>query len=142
MAGPAPKDASQRRRRNSSQAERILPIGGWKGKPPAWPMSGVSEPPAWKVLWAKPQAAIWAGQGYDDVVALLARITHEIATSESLPSPALITTKTALEDRLGLSPKAAQVLRLRMAEDEVAEKRDEAKPSRMTSKQAQLKIVG
>ncbi len=47
-----------------------------------------------------------------------------------------------MEDRLGLNPKALRSLLWEVTSDEVAERRDESKVSKATSKRAELKVVG
>lgn len=140
MPGPAPKDPSSRRRRNASVGKTLLPADGRKGDAPEWPL-GSSEPDVWADLWATPQSSAWERHGWTRVVARYS-VLLGLAEDPELMTAALLGEVRQLEDRLGLNPKAMRSLLWEVTEDEVAEKRDETKPSKATSKRAELKIVG
>jgi hypothetical protein len=67
-----------------------------------------TEREAWARLWATPQAFAWERLGWMDTVARYCRLLVE-ASRPGAP-PALHAQATALEDRLGLTPKAMRLL--------------------------------
>lgn len=140
MPGPAPKDPSSRRRRNAAVGKTLLPADGREGATPVWPLSSI-EPAVWSDLWSTPQASAWERHGWTRVVARYALLLGLAEDVESM-SAALLGEVRQLEDRLGLNPKAMRSLLWEVTDDEVAEKRDESKPSRGEQKRAELKIVG
>lgn len=107
-----PKPDGQRRRRNLAAHEwRYLPDGPNGMDPPPMPAKGRRGPwtleakRAWLVWWASPMARVWTEA---DSVSLrrALRLVDAIAAGRSEEHSAL----TALEDRLGLSPKARRLL--------------------------------
>lgn len=89
----------------------ILPGEGRQGPPPAWPLPGrtlKAERDAWRELWATPQAWAWEQLGWSRNVARYCRVM--VAAEARDASPALLAQATALEDRLGLTPKAMRLL--------------------------------
>lgn len=101
-----------------------LPAEGRKGRPPAWPIAGPMTPEereAWKQLWRTPQAVAWERLGWTRTVARYCRAL--VAAEKPDASPALHAQVTALEDRLGLTPKAMRLLLWEIASDELAERR-------------------
>lgn len=108
---PAPKPDGHKRRRNLAAHEwRYLPDGP----------SGIEAPPmptkrrgkwtneaksAWMEWWASPMARVWVEA---DKVALrrAIRLLDDIASGHSTEHAAL----TAIEDRLGLTPKSRRLL--------------------------------
>ncbi|MEU4781038.1 hypothetical protein [Micromonospora sp. NPDC023633] len=119
-----PKDNPARR--NARVGPLILPARGREGDPPAWPLPGRAssdELAAWAQLWGTPQAVAWERLGWTRTVA---RYCRAMVRSE-LPdaSAAIMGQVTALEDRLGLTPKAMRLLLWTVAADEVAERREQ-----------------
>jgi hypothetical protein len=112
MADPnLPKPDGQRRRRNASPSWRYLPAGPSGIEPPPmpkrnrqgrWTNDALS---AWREWWASPMALAWVEA---DKVALkrALRLLDDLAAGRSDNHGAL----TALEDRLGLTPKARRAL--------------------------------
>ena len=103
----------------------LLPAGGRKGKTPRWPLPGhedLFELNAWHQLWATPQAVAWERLGWTRTVARYCRVM--VAAEQDGASAALLSQAVALEDRLGLTPRAMRMLLWQIAPDEVAEKRD------------------
>lgn len=101
-----------------------LPAEGRQGEPPTWPLSGRptrAEQEAWAQLWATPQAVAWERLGWTRTVARYCRAM--VAAEARDASPALLAQVTALEDRLGLTPKAMRLLLWEIVADEVAERR-------------------
>lgn len=113
-------------RRNARVGVLWLPAKGRQGDPPPWPLpSGRSaaEKAAWIQLWRTPQAHAWELLGWTRTVGRYCRL---MCRAEELDSyAALHAQATALEDRLGLTPKAMRLLLWQIAPDEVAEKRAE-----------------
>lgn len=133
---PAPKPDAVRR--NARVGPMLLPVGGRKGDPPAWPLSAASaaEKKAWTQLWATPQAVAWERLEWTRTVARYCRVMI-VAEMRGAPA-AVLAQATVLEDRLGLTPKSMRMLMWDIARDEVAEKRDE----QATSARGRIKAVG
>lgn len=122
MSGPAPKPASERRRRNAPIANTVkLPAEGRKGTPPAWPFPGSLDERGktiWADLWATPMAVAWERMRYTDIVARYVVLRQQVealfATTGRMNGSvmqSLLSETRQIEDRLGLSPMA--MLRLR-----------------------------
>lgn len=108
-----------------------LPAEGRKGEPPAWPLPGdptADEKAAWVDLWGTPHAVAWASLGWTRTVARYCRLMVRCEDPEA--SAALLAAATAMEDRLGLTPKAMRLLLWSIVEDETAEKRSTRSPDR------------
>jgi len=123
MPGPPPKIDPVRR--NARTGPRMLPAGGRQGKPPAWPFEGrhfKGEAEAWRALWVTPQAAAWEELGWTRVVARYCR--YMLWAQQPLATAQTLSHVVALEDRLGLTPKAMRMLLWEISSDEVAEKRE------------------
>jgi hypothetical protein len=112
MANPAPKPDGQRRRRNVDAHQwRYLQDGPSGIEPPPMPSKGKRGPwtndakSAWLEWWASPMARVWLES---DKVALrrALRLVDDISAGRGTEHSAL----TALEDRLGLTPKARRFL--------------------------------
>jgi hypothetical protein len=99
------------RRRNPRVGPLKLPGEGRQGPPPRWPLAGrtlKAERDTWTRLWATPQAWAWEQLGWTDTVARYCRLLVE-ASARHAP-PGTHAQATALEDRLGLTPKAMRLL--------------------------------
>lgn len=108
-----------------------LPAEGRKGDPPSWPLDGrqsAAEKRAWTDLWATPQAVAWERLGWARTVARYCRFMLQAESPSA--SPALLAQVTAMEDRLGLTPKAMRLLLWEIVRDEVAEQRQQATGAR------------
>lgn len=124
-------------RRNARVGPLLLPAHGRAGDPPNWPLIGkpnAAEARAWHELWATPQAVAWETLGWVRTVARYCRVMVE-AEKRKAPA-ALLAQAVALEDRLGLTPKAMRMLLWQIASDEVAEKREQ------TSVRGRIRAVG
>lgn len=122
MPGPAPKFDPVRR--NARGGPLQLPTEGRKGKTPAWPLPGEpadEEREAWAELWRTPQAVAWERLGWTRTVGRYCRVM--VAAERDDASAQLLAQATALEDRLGLTPKAMRLLLWEVVADEVAEQR-------------------
>lgn len=138
MSGPAPKPASERRRRNAPLANTVkLPSGGRVGDPPRWPLAGRA-PKVWAELWSTPQAAAWERLGWSRVVARYVFVLSLCENPETMTA-ALLAEARQMEDRLGLSPMAMLRLRWEVSPDEVGESR--ADKVAATTRRRSLKVV-
>lgn len=110
-------------RRNARVGPLRLPAEGRQGDPPPWPLPGrqtKAEKAAWEQLWRTPQAVAWERLGWTRTVARYCRV---MVRAELTTEPPLLAQATALEDRLGLTPKAMRLLLWEISSDEVAEQR-------------------
>lgn len=101
-----------------------LPAEGRKGATPAWPLDGEAmqgEARAWEQLWRTPQAVAWERLGWTRTVARYCRIL--VASEAPEAPPALLAQVTAMEDRLGLTPKAMRLLLWEVTADEMSDRR-------------------
>lgn len=120
MAGPAPKPASQRRRRNAPErGEWITLPAENKGATPRWPLEGRT-PAGWVELWRTPQAFVWEMQG-EAVVYVVARyllLRTELSdpTNKNSGVVGFWTELRQLEDALGISPSGMKSLRWQVGE--------------------------
>ena len=111
-------------RGNRGRGPLKLPAEGRRGRPPSWPLEGrptPSESRAWAQLWATPQAVAWQRLGWTRTVARYCRLLIECERPDAQPTR--LAQATALEDRLGLTPKAMRLLLWEIVADEVAEQR-------------------
>jgi hypothetical protein len=89
----------------------VLPAEGRQGEPPTWPIPGrmtQAQEQAWAALWATPQAVAWEAMGCTRTIARYTRLL--VACERPGATAAVHAQATALEDRLGLSPKAMRML--------------------------------
>ena len=130
------------RRRNARVGPIDLPAKGRTGRTPAWPLPGPAdrdERAAWVQLWKTPQAHAWEQLGWTRTVARYCRV---MVASERPGAPSsLLAQVTAMEDRLGLTPKAMRLLLWRIAPDEVAERREEKTSTPSPSRARRLRAV-
>ncbi len=113
-------------RRNPRVGPLILPAEGRRGRTPAWPLPGkasAEERAAWVVLWKSPQAVAWERLGWLRTVGRYCRVMVRAESPDA--SAAILGQVAALEDRLGLTPKAMRLLLWSVASDEVGAKRAE-----------------
>ena len=96
-----------------------------------------AEREAWAQLWRTPQAVAWERLGWTRTVARYCRVM--VAAESRDATAALLAQAVALEDRLGLTPKAMRLLLWQIATDEVATKRDDS-PQR--GARGRIKAVG
>lgn len=125
-------------RRNARVGPVMLPAGGRAGDPPVWPLPGRISPAereAWAQLWRTPQAVAWEQLGWTRTVARYCRVMVEAEKRDA--TAAMLAQVTALEDRLGLTPKSMRLLLWQIAEDEVGQKREQSKGAR-----GRIKAVG
>lgn len=141
MARP-PKHNPQRG--NAAVGIVRLPASGRKGPTPPFPLYEhavidyrTREETVWEQLWKTPQAVAWERLGWTRAVARYCRmvVASEIPRaevhckqcgelSEAIKlEPALLGQVAAMEDRLGLTPKAMRLLLWIIDHDEIAEAR-------------------
>lgn len=117
----------------------ILPAEGRKGDPPPWPLADSmddDECDAWVQLWSTPQAVAWETLGWTRTVARYCRVM--VAAEDREATAAILAQATALEDRLGLTPKAMRLLLWSVASDEVGQKRQQP----VAGARGRIKAVG
>jgi hypothetical protein len=125
--GPPPKPASQRRRTNPTVAMVQLPLEGYDGDVPDFPLDHPSmrELDRWNVLWRLPVAIMWARQRCELVVARYVRNCLTIEQGGvSVATAHLNAEVRQQEDRLGLSPMALLRLRWEVLPDQIEEQRE------------------
>lgn len=134
--GPLSKDPEQRRRRNlPSQAKVQLPMEGYTGPIPDWPLVERTELEAerWERIWRTPMAAQWVRMGIEPVVARYVRLALQAESFDHATSVAMSNIKgeaRQLETLLGLNPSALKRLEWEIVADEVEEQRETAAPRR------------
>jgi hypothetical protein len=102
---------------------RRLPKSGRKGPAPEWPLEEYrpGEMPIWVALWKLPQAVAWEEQSVERAVARYVRLLNSAETApQPLMASALYAQVAAMEDRLGLTPKAMRLLLWVIEDDDVS----------------------
>lgn len=88
MPGPLP-DPHARRRNKPTIPSVDLPAGGYRGhtpKPPTWVTLGEAGLAWWKWAWRTPQAARWAGGGFEVLLARRASLEDDLAALDRISS--------------------------------------------------------
>lgn len=129
------KPEGQRVRRNLPTVNDPLPMEGWQGDIPEWPLAvGLElELERWERLWRTPMAAKWVRMHIDTVIARYVRTALQAESLDHDTSVAMSNIKgeaRQLEMQLGLTPKALQGLHWEIVADELEEKREAAPPRR------------
>jgi hypothetical protein len=139
-SGPAPDPNALRRDRKSDGEWLTLPSEGRVGDVPAWPFeqSNARELSLWSSLWSKPVAIIWQRDQQFEYVAMYVRTFVE--AEERGASAAYRTLVRQMAGELLLTIPAMLAARVKIAADEVAEKRDVPK-SRPKSARDRMKVV-
>lgn len=142
-SGPPPDpNALRRDRKEDKQGWTLLPAGGRKDPAPKWPLVSLvdeledSEAPdrviqavtereareqdLWGQLWATPQAVVWERLGWSFEVAMYVRL---LAAAERSADTKSLAEARMWSDRLGLNPAAMLRNRWKIADDEVAQRR-------------------
>lgn len=112
-----------------------LPVGGFEGEVPEFPVPDAAGRilSVWASLWRTPQAAAWAVQPWRwSHVADLARLMVLVEDPDT-PVGAYTHLRQARAD-LGLTPAGLIENGWAIAEDEVAERRDEVSAGRQSSR--------
>lgn len=102
---PTPKPPGQRRRRNAVAGIQTLSGGEPLAKPDC-PVRNRQVQRWWDAAWGSPMAAAWSAGD----LAALERLAQLWGSFVADPNPQVATVIVALEDRLGLSPKARRQL--------------------------------
>lgn len=147
-SGPAPDPNALRRGRADDRGWTTLPVEGFKGETPTFPLPKISvydiywadkqrvkefdedgtaalwdaEVNLWEILWAKPQAFMWAKLGLEYEVAAYVRAFIESTSAES--NSGLKTAVLRMASEVGLSLPGMASLRWKFSEDEVAARRE------------------
>lgn len=126
-SGPAPDPNALRRDRKDDAAWVTLPAR-FDGDVPAYPLVGGAgaELALWAELWEKPQAAMWSQLGLKWEVAAYVRAFTESTLPEA--SAGLKTAVLRMAAEIGLSLPGMHALRWKFSVDEVAARREAAKP--------------
>lgn len=141
-SGPAPDPNALRRARKDDAQWTTLPSEGREGPTPEWPLTDATarELVLWERWWHKPEALLWETDGSEDYVALTVRMFAE-AEVEKASAENRKTVRMMMAD-LYLTRDAKARARIRIAEDETAEKRDaKAAPAKRASARDRLKVV-
>lgn len=146
-SGPAPDPNALRRDRKDDAAWTVLPIEGYSGEVPAFPLETVPcydiyyedkrrvkefDPEAtaarrdreialWEALWEKPQAFMWAKLGLKYEVASYVRAFIESTGPDS--NSGLKTAALRMAAEIGLSLPGMHAMRWKFSEDELSVKR-------------------
>jgi hypothetical protein len=127
-SGPAPDPNALRRDRKDDAGWTVLPAEGRKGKkPPSFPLIDPSarELQIWVKLWKLPQAILWEKNQQELAVAFHVRTMCEAERADAQANLRTLVRQQAGE--LLLTIPAMYSARVRIAEDEVAAKRTQAK---------------
>lgn len=102
-------------------------MDGYQGPIPDWPLDEptAAEQARWERLWRTAQAAQWVKLHIDLFVARYVRLALavEAETRNNVATAQTLTALTSMEDRLGLSPKALQLLSWKIVAEESGEQR-------------------
>ena len=122
-SGPAPDPLALRRDRRDDAAWVTLPVEGFQGVVPEFPLSDALtfELSLWLRLWGKPQAAMWSKLGLEFEVAAYVRAFLESTVAEA--SAGLKTAVLRMGAEIGLSLPGMHSLRWRFSEDELGSRR-------------------
>lgn len=127
--GRPPDPNALRRDRLSDAGWTVLPAEGRAGPAPEWPLTEASarEAALWSALWAKPQALLWERNQQAFEVALHVRCLAEAETAGAATSLRTLVRQQA--DALLLTMPAMHMTRVRIAGDELGERRPARPPA-------------
>lgn len=140
-SGPAPDpNALRRDRKDDAAGWSSLPVAR-EGDVPEFPLPDVSgrELMLWESYWRKPQAILWERNGQQLEVALHVRTFAEAEKADSAAS-----LRTLVRQQMGellLTIPAMLAARVRIADDEVAARREVVRPERSSSARDRLKAL-
>lgn len=141
-SGPKQDPNALRRDRKDDAGWTTLPAEGRPGAAPAWPLTQATprEKVLWERWWARPEALIWEADGSIDYVALTVRMFAEAEVTKASAENRK-TVRLMMAD-LYMTRDAKDRARIRVAADEVAEKREERAPAkRATSARDRMTVV-
>lgn len=153
-SGPAPDPSALRRDRRDDGSWVTLPVEGFAGEVPVYPLPKISvydvyyvdkkrvkefDPDAtevrwdaevslWETLWRKPQAFMWAKLGLEFEVAAYVRAFIESTGPDS--NSGLKTAALRMAAEIGLSLPGMHSLRWKFSEDELSARRGADVPAR------------
>lgn len=153
-SGPAPDPTALRRDRKDDGSWVTLPVEGFAGEVPAYPLQKIavydiywvdkqrvkeldpdatearwdSEVSLWESLWRKPQAFMWAKLGLEFEVAAYVRAFIESTGPDS--NSGLKTAALRMAAEIGLSLPGMHSLRWKFSEDELSARRGADVPAR------------
>ena len=110
LSGRHPDPNSERTRKGGRDFV-VLPVTGYDGGAPAWPLPdtesielGLAEQTIWEELWRTPQAFAWAQPGEQWRLRQVALYARTLARCETFDAPAgLLAQLERMGDRIGLS---------------------------------------
>lgn len=128
-SGPPPDPNALRRDRKDDADWLTLPAGVREDEPPEWPLAGCTarEAELWAKMWAKPQGHAWEKLGLEFEVGLMVRRMAEAELPASHTSTGTLVRQ--MMDSLGLTVPGMRSNRWKLADDELAEKREETAPA-------------
>ena len=141
-SGPAPDpNALRRDRKDDAAGWTVLPAFSSVSAVPVWPLAGLAprEEDLWAKHWAMPQSVLWLKNGLELQVAMYVRTFVE-AEVPGAPTSTRTLLKQLANDLL-LTLPAMLAARVRIADDEVAEKRAELKVVSRSSARDRLKAL-
>lgn len=132
----AEKKTPQTIRRLNSSRITTLPVEGRKGAAPKWPLdtSSPAELKRWKLLWAKPQAALWEAMSLELEVAQFTRIS--VRSEEAGAPVTLLGEARRRADGLLLSPTSMFKTQVQLIDTETGTK------AAITDIEAYRRLVG
>lgn len=139
---PQDPNALRRDRKDDAAAWTELPAQGRLADAPEWPLTPPTdrELAMWDRFWRKPQALIWERDGQLEYVAIFVRQLIE-AEGEKASAENRKTVRMMFAD-LYLTSDSMSRARIRIASDEVAEKRATSKqPARKSSSRDRFTVV-
>lgn len=141
-SGPARDPLALRRDRKDDAASWVdLPAEGRRAPAPEWPLTEPTdrEMVMWERFWRKPQALIWERDGQLEYVAIFVRQLIE-AEGEKASAENRKTVRMMFAD-LYLTSDSMTRAHIRIAADEVAEKREAPKGPVRQSARDRLQVV-
>lgn len=104
-SGPAPDPNSLRGAKRPAPDLRVLPLAGFDGEPPKFPLPDDSfdERSVWQFIWRTPQATVWINEQWRWLtIAMYARTYVRCSVSDSRTAD--VNSLHRLADQIGLTP--------------------------------------
>lgn len=140
-SGPPADPNALRRARKDDAGWTTLPAEGRTDPTPDWPLTNLTgrEAEVWEQFWRKPQALIWERDDQIEYVALFVR--QFIEAEDAKASAENRKTVRMMFADLYLTSDAMARARIRIAGDELAEKRDDRPTVKQSSARDRMKVV-
>lgn len=140
-SGPPQDPTALRRLRKDDAQWTLLPAEGRQVDAPDWPLTEATprELVLWERWWRKPEALLWEADGSVDYVALTVRMFAEAEVTKASAENRK-TVRMMMAD-LYLTRDAKDKAHIRVAVDEVAEKRERRDPEPASSARDRMKVV-